>query len=62
MAKKKAKGVVLGSKAYAAIAAIEGLSLSADGRKRVTGGKMSNAQRRATIKKTYADTKPVRRK
>ncbi|HRE43454.1 MAG TPA: hypothetical protein PKY87_05735 [Terricaulis sp.] len=62
MAKKQAKGAVLGSKAYAAIAAVEGLALSAAGRKRVSGGKASNAERREAIKKTYAASKPAPRK
>jgi len=62
MAKKKAKGVVLGGKAYAAMAAVEGLVLSADGRKRVAGGKMSNAERREAIKKSYVASKAVPRK
>ncbi|HRP11186.1 MAG TPA: hypothetical protein PLK37_09145 [Terricaulis sp.] len=60
--KKDETGRTLGASAYAAMAAVEGLVLSADGRKRVMEGSLSNADRREAIKKAYTTSKVVRGK
>jgi hypothetical protein len=50
---------VLGSRAFAAISAVEGLKLSRDGRKRVTS-KAPAEHRRAEILRAYTEVKKRR--
>jgi hypothetical protein len=51
-----AKSAVLARSAFAAISAVEGLTLSSDGRKRLSGAS-SPDQRRADVLRAYTDLK-----
>lgn len=53
----------LGAKAYAAIAKVEGLSLSASSTKRLSQTKhLPPEQRRAEVLRAYTSSKPTRKK
>jgi len=55
----KKASTVLGLKTFAAISAVEGLKLSASGRKRVAGP-LGTERRRAEVVKAYLDLKDRR--